>query len=258
MRRGMLSVLRRGTGRRSHKPHRCRGSPPAPLPCRGQCPLPGAMSLPSMGQPNLGDTSGTGRASLLDARARGGRVMLQARDPGGKFGAVSPAGPGDGRRGGPVALLLLRPRASSPGASGDPALSPPHPPATDEGATAGTGPGEAAGSGITCVLSHPKRQPQDHPPRPPPGPPIAVTVPFSPQHERARGLRARRRHRLHQHQLAEVRGVEAGPSPRRGESPQHPQGFSPSQLGLWGCTEASPRAPTRRRGATSPPRTSPV
>lgn len=71
--------------------------------------------------------------------------------------------------------------------------------------------------------------------------PTEVTPLFSPQHERARGLRARRRHRLHQHQLAEV-GV--------GGSSRCPP-LCPLQ------DSALPRAPTDRRDADSLPKPQP-
>ena len=84
---------------------------------------------------------------------------MHRRDHGGKFGVVSLAGrgePRDGHRGDPVAPLLLRPRAPSPEAGRDPAPSPPHPPATDEGAAAGTGPGEQLALGSPMSSPFPK------------------------------------------------------------------------------------------------------
>lgn len=156
---------------------------------------------------------------------------MHTRDHGGKSGDVSLAGPGepgDGHRGGPAALEAMCPFL---GVAGTLPRAPRTLPQLMRGGS-GHRPGGAAGSGVTRVLPLPKRHPQA-----PPVPPIPVTVPFSPQHECARGLRARRCHRLHQHQLAEVCGVEAG-----WESPQHPRGSFPSQLRLSGCTEPPPAA----------------
>lgn len=160
--------------------------------------------------------------------------MMHTRVDGGKFGAVSSSawGAQGWPSGWPCGSATPDPRA--PPDPRDPAPSPLHA-HTAGGGVSGHQPGGAASSGVTPVLSLPKRQPQA-----PPRPPIPVTVPFSLQHERARGLRARRRHRLHQHQLAEVCGVEAGLSPRGGGSPQPPRSPSPSQLGLLGCTEPPP------------------
>lgn len=123
-----------------------------------------------------GTALGQGERPCLVQEQQGGRVMMHMGDHGGEFGAVCLAGPGDSQRGGPGALLLLKPHAPSLGTGGDPALSPPQ---LRRGG-GGHGCGGAASSSITCILSLPKKLPRV--------PPIPVMVPFSPQHERARGL----------------------------------------------------------------------
>lgn len=92
------------------------------------------------------------------------------------------------------------------------------------GAAAGTGPG-----------GHLYPLPTQTTAQTPPGPPSPLLVPFSLQHERARGLRACRCHRLHQHQLTEVCGVEMGPSPR---------GANPLPGALPLCFRGAPRPPS--------------
>lgn len=126
-----------------------------------------------------------------------------------------------------LGMAAPEPCAPSLGAGRDPVLSP---------LRGGQGTPEdkgAAAAESSQLWGHPHLLPSQRAAPITPSSPMAVTVPFSLQHERARGLRARRCHWLHQHQLAQVCGVQWDP-PRCGEKPPTPRASSPSSLRLWG------------------------